>query len=454
MKKAILMIVLVIIILIPLSVFGAWDGTLPPLPEPEGNNMIYYVIIKWDNTTGLYNTHYDIVYSQKKLTIMEMENRWSLVCNDSDLVMYGADKYNPNWTKIFGPNGFSVNWTKEYLYEYSIYQANYDIGDYEQPKSWDYYIKDDANLFTDTEKEYLLEIEKKFEQNCNMQIFIKTHTTAYAAGTEVSSVFAYGNEKSPSGNGTMVLDIFKDEANKKYKICGSTSELASIQWPAVGLLYDVRKYMKYYKDFTYENLSKALNNTYNNLIFKNVSSDLFNYFDNLTEKYELKNSKLTPNGYIDDDFHLSDIRSMLLQEYVASSPPEEPPILPEPTPLPPDEQVGINPGEVDISGKLPVAPLLGALNRLKEIEQSDIPPSFKINLKQLLNAGTSNISPVSTSVIEDKDITFLDFSLLTDVKFAGVSIIQYFRTLIGALIVYFTVRYIWKSITPDSSIGG
>lgn len=370
-----------------------------------------------------------------------------------------------------------------------------------------YYISDIAQLFNEGQINSLLEIQKKWEQNLNMQFFIKTYTTDMP--NEVQDLAALGNTKSPSGNGTITLYI-NAKTNGTYRYGLGISTRTGFSLP-----YGRKEHNKIYWDmkgqlgvsYSFLQIVNFLELEYSNIMYKPQDfsdglEDIGGWYgfwkskrdmhDDAAANWVLKNDKLTEVkngawGLYDytvpyDKYYWSQAAWVLLfsnmdeadgyhiwfgDEIVQPTPgPESTPpagngVEPTPTvtdsvyatPEPYDGELGINPGQLDIKGKLPTVPLQSALERFGELQQSNTAPILKINLNTLLNASVGTIAPELLNSLPDEETTWIDFSALDTIQFGGYSIIQYFRLLIGAFIIWMTIMAIWKRIVPDKAIG-
>jgi len=107
----------------------------------------------------------------------------------------------------------------------------------------------------------------------------------------------------------------------------------------------------------------------------------------------------------------------------------------------------------NITNKLNIGPLSTAWERLNNINTAKgDPPVIKINLHSILNAGTSHIAPGTMNPFADEDTVFIDFGVLENYQFGGYSVVDYFRTLIGAGFIYTTLLYIWRKLIPDKAV--
>lgn len=449
--------------IIPNTTYQQW-ANYPDSPAGTELSMYPYQAI-WTyqgnarltiSTQPLYvNNNYLYAYNGVEFKIFAItSNTWYHVASYTSLNVTGSPFVEAN-NDVYADSSLTVVFKSKTTQEGNNFPS--------EESQYEYYIKDDANMFTVKEKVNLLELEKQIEQNCRMQFFIKTHSEPYTEGSEIDTIFTYANQKAPTGNGAYVIDIYKDNSNKKVYITVSTTEIMAIQLPAIGIINNIKRYIKYYADFSYKNISSVIDKTYWDLILNNVSRDLFAYTNQMITSYQLVNNKLIPKGYTEDEIFLSDIRKIIINDFIPSVQPSTIPTEPTPTPSGSPEPtyspiplpgIDINPGDFNLSGKTPLAPLKGALERLKQLKQSETPPVFKINLRSLINASTTTLSPGAGDALPDEETSYLDFGQLSVIQFGGYSLIQYFRTLIGALMVWFTIRYIWKGIVPDSTIGG
>ncbi len=103
--------------------------------------------------------------------------------------------------------------------------------------------------------------------------------------------------------------------------------------------------------------------------------------------------------------------------------------------------------------KLNINVLKNALERLQNIDtRKGIAPVITINLNRLFNAGLSNINPNVQNPFSDEESTFIDFGILDTYTFGGYSLVDYFRTLIGAGFIYTTLLYVWRKIVPSKVV--
>jgi hypothetical protein len=105
-----------------------------------------------------------------------------------------------------------------------------------------------------------------------------------------------------------------------------------------------------------------------------------------------------------------------------------------------------------IKYKMGFGPLTNAYQRITSIDTSKKQaPVIKFNLRRMLDASTKNVASINNP-FPDKDSTLIDFGILEDYTFAGFSLIEYFRMLIGAGFIWSTFMYIWHKITPKEVI--
>ena len=89
------------------------------------------------------------------------------------------------------------------------------------------------------------------------------------------------------------------------------------------------------------------------------------------------------------------------------------------------------------------------LKTLSTQEYTQMRQNITINLYEILQKATEHIAPgMNLESIPNEDRMFIDFSHLENIDFAGMSIIEWFRMIIGAFMVYMTATYFWHSIIP------
>jgi hypothetical protein len=77
---------------------------------------------------------------------------------------------------------------------------------------------------------------------------------------------------------------------------------------------------------------------------------------------------------------------------------------------------------------------INKLNQLKDINWRESAPVFKLNLHSFNDS------------MEDKEIVFCDFKKLETIQFLGMSIIDYFRMIISAILYFETGMYVYRNL--------
>ena len=116
---------------------------------------------------------------------------------------------------------------------------------------------------------------------------------------------------------------------------------------------------------------------------------------------------------------------------------------------------------VDLTGfnvmkdRLSVNFLHDAFGRLRDMDTSQgEAPVIKINLHKILNAGIEKINPsaVQHNKFTDEETVFIDFAKMEQYTIAGMNLIEYMRFMISCGSIWFTMRYVWRKITPDKVV--
>lgn len=103
--------------------------------------------------------------------------------------------------------------------------------------------------------------------------------------------------------------------------------------------------------------------------------------------------------------------------------------------------------------KLNINVLKNALERLQNINtEKGKPPVITINLHSLFDAGLKHINPNIRNPFKDEETKFIDFGLLENFNFGGYTLVDYFRTIVGAGFIYTTLLYVWRKIVPDKVV--
>ncbi len=106
----------------------------------------------------------------------------------------------------------------------------------------------------------------------------------------------------------------------------------------------------------------------------------------------------------------------------------------------------------EVYKKMPVG-LIGSLYRLKELKTSPVPPVVSVNLYKLTKPISDRFHTGNN--FEDKETKILDFALLNDdIKFIGIGIVTWFRSVLGALFIWFTIGSFRERLTPKEPLGG
>ena len=105
-------------------------------------------------------------------------------------------------------------------------------------------------------------------------------------------------------------------------------------------------------------------------------------------------------------------------------------------------------------GKMGTSQLKATWERFYQLQQSNIPPKFTINLNGLFNASSSIHGQKDAFGPGVNNATFLDFVVMEQYTFAGFTLIEYMRTAISAGLILHTARYVWKKIIPDKVVAG
>lgn len=109
-----------------------------------------------------------------------------------------------------------------------------------------------------------------------------------------------------------------------------------------------------------------------------------------------------------------------------------------------------------ISESTPYKPMMLSLERLKTFDTSDyrtLCPELHINLGDLLDASSSHIAPDLVGKL-NIDVIYFDLSILNQIEFLGVPVIQYMRTLLSMCMIFFTALHIYHGFIPDKVIVG
>lgn len=82
----------------------------------------------------------------------------------------------------------------------------------------------------------------------------------------------------------------------------------------------------------------------------------------------------------------------------------------------------------------------------------EAPPKITFSLKALFSASTERFGV--NNPFGDEQSTLIDFGMLQNYNFVGISIIDYFRGIVGMGFIITTFLYVWRKITPSDAIGG
>ncbi|WP_113673781.1 hypothetical protein [Vallitalea guaymasensis] len=96
------------------------------------------------------------------------------------------------------------------------------------------------------------------------------------------------------------------------------------------------------------------------------------------------------------------------------------------------------------------ADTLKKMEKLKDAPKT--PPKIYINLHKILDA-TKNMGDFD-NVVEDKETIFIDFAILEEWKFQGMSVIEWFRKLVSMGMIITTFFHIKHVIMPQKAIKG
>lgn len=107
----------------------------------------------------------------------------------------------------------------------------------------------------------------------------------------------------------------------------------------------------------------------------------------------------------------------------------------------------------DISSKFNYNIFEDTLKKLEKLKDAPTtPPKIYINLHKILDV-TKHMGDFKNP-LEDKETIFIDFSILEELKFQGVSVIQWFRRLVSIGMVITTFLHIKHVVMPQKAIKG
>lgn len=109
-----------------------------------------------------------------------------------------------------------------------------------------------------------------------------------------------------------------------------------------------------------------------------------------------------------------------------------------------------------LTGSTPYQPMLLSLEKLKTFNTADyrtLCPELHINLGDLLDAASSHIAPDLVGKL-NIDVIYFDLSILNQIEFLGVPVIQYMRSLLSMCMIFYTALHIYHSFIPDKVIVG
>lgn len=104
-------------------------------------------------------------------------------------------------------------------------------------------------------------------------------------------------------------------------------------------------------------------------------------------------------------------------------------------------------------GKIGFGPLKLSMQKLQDFNIGASPaPVIKINLGKIFNASVSQIAPGVASPFANQDTIFFDFGTLENYQFGGMNLVEYFRMITGAGMIYTTFLYCWRKIVPSEVV--
>lgn len=473
------------------------------------------------NTTGVYWCRFktsDGKYNYCESNSMTYKPLIVTTVNNIDYVYFvSAYLYqstnNNVWDFVYYISG--QKWACDSVTDWS---SNYDIpkngNSIFKPKSvyqcLDYYIQDGAFVFTNDDVVMIEDMERKMEQNAHVQFFIKTYSADLA--NELTDMKSYGDTKSPTGWGSLILYIQKRSNGTMRLGWGQSDRLNRHFFPPYDQKYayaELHKLVNNADDVNSKNIVAAYENIYSCLIGdENCSSIIIEGMkstwcvDENASNYVLAGAPIPfikgpkgQNGYINEfvfenhDGYNNWGTFVTNHSYdceyfweVAAS--QQPKIVQQPTPsaiqapLPPVPSSGekspftqdtiktVNPSGLDtksgidmftgilgkIQGKIPADSLKNIFMKLNlnTGDYHSLAPVISVNLHSMANS-TKNISGVD-STLPDTDTQIVDFRNLEKIKYFGAPVIDYFRGLIGALLLFNTAMYIWKRLVPSDFI--
>lgn len=458
MKKILVLIGMVLIFLaLNINVFA-----LNSYPENWNSYGTNYTCITWNNG---YQYFYVYNCNSDQFQWMDISNSFMYLkyytctswgrTNNNGVWVHRLDEYPVNaqlsWSPI-GESAYKLLETNKVVNLDESGNGIFDTDAYIAPTYKDYYIDDDAGMFDSASIQSLLSVEKKFEKNCKLQVFINTHSTAYT--DELSSVYNFTVSKSPSGNGVILIDIYKN-SNGTYRFVYSGTYQTTMQVPDVAIGIDIRSNVKYADEVTTTNIVKVLNSIYEDYLYSNFANDVYGtYINGSLAGYNLANSKLTPHSSRPSDTADGGIFGINIGLRPVVTPPSGGVIVlptppPKPSPNPGDPQ-GLEIEKYGIDNKLPYYPLEKTMSKLVELQgQSYPPPKLIINLNHWFQDFSTHFGVNNN--FENVDTVVVDFGEIEDYhNSAGETALSYFQTLIGAIFVFWTVAHMRKRVLEEA----
>ncbi|MCX7746598.1 MAG: hypothetical protein N2645_06890 [Clostridia bacterium] len=529
MKKLFVFVLLFVFIVVNLNVFAEEPYVRPDwgIDRAYDYNLVYSFLLP-DGSTRKYVA----LNSTGPYGIAQHPDGYEIFMNGSGQLhgLWKVDQSVTNFDVVsYDRNGETIStYDQSFRVEYSNYIFfDRDGKQYNPPTVMspdmgpfvNYYITDNANLLSHSDWNKILEIEKKFEQNLNMQFFV--HTFGQKQSNEVQLMERLGNLKSPSGRGSFTLIIYKQPDLNNWRVGIGLSSYFYQMFPMEDhsiLTWDFFGSIPQADNFRGDDLSRFFDHVYNHFvdhaddrvwhapyrgfqtIFDKPDYFKFNYFYNRgTTGYTLKNEKLSSETVnvtigvtsfddtysdppIGDFFGVVDDFTPTWFWDLGGEMPGQTPTTPTSTPTPtrtpgpaytPNFVTGtpapyipgggeiaqINPGAADqlkksISGKLPVTRLKQSFERLTQLSNADyetLAPKISVNFSKWY-AVSENRFNAPKGFFEDKETVLVDFAVLGEHKFAGVKVIEYFRALITAALVYMTAMSIYNRFIPDKPL--
>lgn len=104
-----------------------------------------------------------------------------------------------------------------------------------------------------------------------------------------------------------------------------------------------------------------------------------------------------------------------------------------------------------IENKLGTAQLKNTFTALSDLHVGVIEtPVIKLPLGEIMNTVSSRFD--FPNPFADGEYELLNFGYLDELEFGGTSVINYFRMIISAGLIWFTINYVWKKIIPNEAV--